>query len=70
MQAIIQEPHVGAAPDLTGGELGTTLFCSGLRVWIPESACIEDIEHAMEGLYRLATFGGYVRRDGHNGPQA
>lgn len=42
-----------------GGELGVTLFCAGLRIFVPERASVEDIEHAIDGLRRLAECGGF-----------
>jgi hypothetical protein len=37
-----------------GGELGTTLFCAGVRAWIPEAATAADIQHAAEALQLIA----------------
>jgi len=36
-----------------GGELGTTLFCAGLRVWIPSVAQAEDIDNTIAALERM-----------------
>jgi hypothetical protein len=43
-------------------ELGATLFVAGLRIFVPERAFVQDIEHAAEALLKLAACGGYESR--------